>query len=297
MERCCSVKVGVGVSAEFPMRPLTIAEILDAGVSVLRRRPVVLVVAVLLAAAEQGVLHLVRSGLGVERLSLGDVFDSFGSTWLATSVGMGLEALIFALLGGLCGPAAARLLLAGSDLDTRRVRLRNRWFAVAVTAVVAGLGAAACFFLGGIPWVFWFMLTGLAVPVVTIDGGVPDANGGELGGIAAFGRALGFAARGGLFAGRVRLLAYAPWLLVRLALNLAGGASVASLVGITSPAAATAIEYTLWIVVNGIMYATIACVDAATLLETRMRVEGLDIAAHQAARHHLPLESALAAPR
>jgi hypothetical protein len=279
------------------MRPLTVGEILDAGVSVLRKRPIVLLVAAALAAAEQGVLHLVRSRLGVGRLSFGDIIDSFGAMWTTTAVGMGTEALTIALLGGLCGPAAIRLLMGSPGLKSDPVRLRGRWLATVTTAIVVGGGAIACFYLGGVGWLFWFMLTGLAVPVLTIDGGVPDSTGHKLGAIAAFGRAVGFAARGGLFAGRVRLLAYTPWLLVRLALNLTSGASVAGLVGITSPTAATAIEYALWIVVNGLMYATIACVDAATLLETRMRVEGLDIAVHQATRLGQSLESAVAAPR
>jgi hypothetical protein len=280
------------VSTDFPMRPLTAGEVLDAGVGLLRRRPVILLYAAVLAVAEQGLLHVLRAGFGVHRLSFDDLGRSFGEVWLCLSVGMGTEAAILALLGLWSGPAAARVLLG-----VPRLRLRRRILAAAVIVPLVAFGAALSFFLGMVAWIFWFMLTGLIVPVLTIDGGVPEANGRLLGGFAAFGRAIRFAAKSGLLAGRIRLLAYMPWLLLRFALNLTSGSAVTSLVGITSAGAATAVEYTLWTMVNALMYASIACIDAAALLETRMRVEGLDIAVHQAARQSRPVESALAAPR
>jgi hypothetical protein len=284
------------VSAEFPLRPLTIGEILDAGVSVLRKRPLVLPIAAVLAGLEQAVLRPLRAHLGVERLTAHDLLQSFDAIWQTVSVGVATEAFILALLGGICGPAAARLLLTSTP-GVAELRLRRRWIGVTLLGVIVGVGAAVTFFVSAVGWVFWFMLTGLVVPVLSIDGGVPASNGRRLLVLSAFKRALRFAGHGGLYAGRVRMLAYVPWLLVRLVLTFVGAGSMASLVGITSTTATTVIDYAFWIIVNAIMYATIACVDAATLLEARMRVEGLDIAVHHAARHSRPLATALAVPR
>jgi hypothetical protein len=191
--------------------------------------------------------------------------------------------------------AAARLLL--STPATTRLRLRSRWLGVFVTAGVVAVVGAVLFFSTAVGWIFWFMLSGLAAPVLCIDGGVAAADGRKLSTLGAWGRAVRFATRGGLFAGRVRLLAYLPWLPVRLALALMGGGVLANLFDIRSTAADTTVDYALWIIINGVMYATIACIDAATLLEARMRVEGLDIAVHQVARRGLPQEAALAVPR
>lgn len=284
------------MSAEFPMRPLTVGEVLDAGVSVLRHKPVLLAYAAVLAAAEQAALSPLRSSLGVGRVVFFPLGHSFGSSWLALSIGMGAEASILALLGGWCGPAAVRLLLRGVP-GAQPHRPRRRRLAVIATAMLAGAGATALCYAGFIGWVFWFMLTGLAIPALTVDGGVPDTAGRRLGAAAAIGRGFAFAARGGLRAGRVRLLAWLPWLPVRLALALVGGAGAASLFGVTSHAAATGFDWALWIAVNAVMYATIACVDAACHVETRMRVEGLDIRVRQAVRRGLPAATALAAPR
>jgi hypothetical protein len=57
------------------------------------------------------------------------------------------------------------------------------------------------------------------------------------------------------------------------------------------------VGYTVWIAVNAAAYASIASLDATVHLETRMRLEGLDIALGRAGATGRPPASVLAAPR
>ena len=76
-----------------------------------------------------------------------------------------------------------------------------------------------------------------------------------------------------------------------------GGEAVAALLQITSDRAVTIIDWALWIILNALLYTTIAGVDAAAHLETRIRTEGLDITIGRASRGGRPVENVLAGPR
>jgi hypothetical protein len=278
------------LSAEFPLRPLTVGEVLDAGAAVLRRQPLVLLVAAVLAAGERAVLHQ-WSGLDPHVRFLDGFLHRFGDYWALFAVGMGTEAFIIGILGGLTAPAAVGMVTSGG------VRLRSRWLSIVVTSAVIGAVAAGTFFAGGIAWVAWFMLTSLAIPTLVVDGGVAGPRGRLRNPFGLFARAVKLGSRG-LLGGRVRLLAYLPWQLVRLLLlSVGGGEAVAKLLSITSDTAVTTIDWTLWIALNALCYATIAGGDAAAHLETRIRTEGLDIAVGRAVRTGSPVEPVLAVPR
>jgi hypothetical protein len=292
---CASRPPEVTVSAEFPLRPLTLGEVLDAGAAVLRRRPAILLLAVLFAGAERFALRAAWTSLDPHVHSIGAFFDHLGAYWKMISVGMGTEAFIFGLLGAFTAPVAVRLVTAEAGRVT--VTLRRRWLSVIVTSAGVGAIATATFYLGGVPWLAWFMLSALAIPALVVDGAVPGRNGRLRNPVAVFGRSVKLASRG-LLAGRVRLLGYLPWVLLRLLLfAFGGGEAVAGLLSITSDRAVTVIDWMLWITLNALCYTTVAGIDAAALLETRIRTEGLDIAVGRAARTGRPVEPVLGVPR
>ena len=255
----------------------------------------VLLIAVVLAAAERFALHALWRGIDPHVDSFGAFFRHLGAYWLMFAVGMGTEAFIFGILGAITAPVAARMVISSIAPVPVPVRLRRRWPSVLLTSAGVGIVAAAALLLGGIGWIAWFMLSALAIPTLVVDGGAADRTGRVRNPVALFGRSVKLASRG-LLAGRVRWLAYLPWLLVRLLLNTAGGAAVADLFSITSSRAVTVIDWSLWIALNALLYTTIAGIDAAAHLETRIRTEGLDIALGRAVRTGQPVEPVLAAP-
>jgi hypothetical protein len=273
----------------LPLRPLTVGELLDAAVSLLRAHGrALLPVAALLAAIEQALLAPLRLAAEAEppiylpAYDEGDLFEPLdllhpGLHWLMLAVGAATEVTIIALLGGLTARAAGADLLG--QRPTARQLLRpsgGRFGAVAVVAVVVG----ATMFVAALAGPAWFLvygLLGLAAPAVVLD---------RLGPGRALRRSAGLACRAGLRAGAIRTLGYVAWLAIRLALGI--GAYTAldalSLGGAewTAPTSALA-----WLLVNTVAYSTLACLDAALHLETRMRTEGLDIWLSRAARHRL----------
>jgi hypothetical protein len=72
----------------------------------------------------------------------------------------------------------------------------------------------------------------------------------------------------------IRLLGYLAWLMLRLALGLAGQFVLAWLGMDDTPW----LRATGWLVANTVAYPALACLDAALYLQARIRTEGLDIA-------------------
>lgn len=265
--------------SELPLRPLTSAEVLDAATGVLRHRPVrLLAAAAVLAALEQWALYPLRGDLWYAPHDYWGYITSpgadGGAMWRLIAVGLGTEAAILALLGTFTGRSAARV-LARSVPKAEVPTLPGRYGATAVVALVAGAVAAAGAWLGLVGWLFWFMLTGAAVPALVIDA-VP---GGPFG---AIGRSFGLV-RHGMRSGGLRLLAYLPWLTLRLVLSVIGAATILDFFGLRTNTAGLVVDYVAFVALNTVAYAMIASVDAVAHLETRMRLEGLDIALARAA--------------
>jgi len=270
----------------LPLRPLTVGELLDAAVSLLRAHGrALLPVAAVLAAIEQALLFPLRQvASAVPPAYLPDFPElrDLELYWLLLAVGAATEVTIIALLGGLTARAAGADVL-GQRLTARQL-LRpggGRLGAVAVVAAVAGV----TMFLAALAGPAWFLvygLLGLAAPVVVLD---------RLGPGRALRRSVTLSCRAGLRAAFVRVVGYVGWLAIRVALGLGAYAALdaLSLGGAewTAPMSALA-----WLLVNTVAYPMLACLDAVLHLETRMRTEGLDILLSRAGRRG-PLTPAL----
>ena len=262
----------------LPLRPLTVGELLDAAVSLLRAHGrVLLPVAAILAAVEQVLLFPLREVAGAQPPAYLPDVPELGHLevfWVLLAVGAATEVTIIALLGGLTARAAGADLMGQRTSARQLLRPRGGHFgAVAVVAVVAG----ATMFVAAIAGPAWFLvygLLGLAVPAVVLD---------RLGPGRALWRSATLSCRAGLRAAGIRILGYVAWLAIRVALGLgAYGALDALSLGSaewTAPTSALA-----WLLVNTVAYPTLACLDAVLHLETRMRTEGLDILLSRAGR-------------
>ncbi|BCJ64312.1 hypothetical protein [Polymorphospora rubra] len=259
----------------LPLRPLTVGELLDAAVALLRAHARVLVpVAAVLALVEQLLLAPLRMAANAEPPAYLPDFDHFGAYWLLLAVGAGVEVAIIAVLGGPAARAAAAEVVG--HRPTARELLRpagGRFGLVAVLALTAG-AVVFVMSLTGPAWIIGYALVGLAVPVLVID---------RTGPLQALGRGALLAVRSGLRAAGIRLVGYLAWFAVRIALGL-GALAALSAIGADAPGWAVPVAATVWLLVNSLAYPTLACLDAVLLLETRMRTEGLDIALTRA-RH------------
>jgi hypothetical protein len=110
--------------------------------------------------------------------------------------------------------------------------------------------------------------------------------------------------RSGWRPGRIRLLGYLAWWAIRLALGAGTWSLVAAILGNYYPRLGEAVPgwawpaaMITWTLVNSVAYAALGCLDAVLHLETRMRVEGLDLALSRAMRTERPTDPALAVPR
>jgi hypothetical protein len=273
----------------MPLRPLTFGELLDAAVALLRSHAsVFLGAALLLAAAEQAVLFPLRQLAAVGPTSFAPYSDRLGAYWLALAAGMGTEAAILAVLGGLTATAAGPALL-GQRLRGREVvrGAVRRTLPIAVVAASAGVMAGVAALAAMVPWVFMYGLIGLAAPALIIDRVGPGR---------AIGRSFVLASRATMRATWVRVGGYLSWLAIRLALGLGGGAALGLVLPETDDWLAVTSVVT-WLLVNTVAYATLACLDAVVYLETRMRTEALDIAIGRASRLGRPVDLAAVVPR
>lgn len=269
----------------LPLRPLTVGELLDAAVMLLRAHSrALLPVAAVLAAVEQVLLIPLRRAAEAEPPAYLPDADLLGVFWVLLAAGAATEATVIALLGGLTARAGSAAVL-GHRLPVRRL-LDPRGGRFGTVALVAGVVGGAMFVaaLAGPAWFIGYALLGLAVPAVVLD---------RLGPGRALVRGAALASRAGLRAGAVRVLGYLAWLAIRVALGLGAVAALDAL-SLDRPEWTGLMSALAWLLINTIAYPTLACLDAVLHLETRMRTEGLDILLSRA-RHHGPLTPALLA--
>ncbi|MFI9643886.1 hypothetical protein ACIG87_28215 [Micromonospora sp. NPDC051925] len=259
----------VGPTAVLPRRPLTVGELLDSAVLLLRAQGRVLVpLAVLLAAGEQLLLlPLRRLADAVPPVWWSDS-GAFPLWWLLLAVGAASEAVIVLLLGN---PAARA---AGAALLGRRVGVGEllrpagaRWGVTLLLAPVVGLLMLIAALLGP-AWLVGYGLLGSVAAAVVLD---------RRPGASAVVRAARIAMRGRVAA--VRVLGYLGWWVLRvgLALGLFFGVDSLHLIDLTDPTVRVAATMLAWAAVNSVAYPALACLDAVVHLDTRMRTEGLDI--------------------
>ncbi|SBT54768.1 hypothetical protein [Micromonospora narathiwatensis] len=259
----------VGPTAVLPRRPLTVGELLDSAVLLLRGQGRVLIpLAVLLALGEQLLLYPLRLLADARAPAWLFQTDRLGWYWLLLAVGAGTEALIIALLGNPAARGAGAALLGRRAGPGELLRPAGaRWGATLLIAAAVGLTVCLAG-LAGPTWFAAYGLLGAAVPALVVDR-VPAYR--------APGRALTLAVRaGGRFAG-IRLLGYLGWWLIRLGIGL-GAYYGLGLLGLFDVSAwALPVATVTWAGVNALAYPALACLDAVLHLETRMRTEGLDI--------------------
>jgi hypothetical protein len=266
-----------------PLRPLTVGELLDAAVALLRTRALLLLsLGAALAAAEQAVLFPLRRLADVD-LRYWPADDRWGAWTLLVMVGFATEALVIALLGKPAATTAVPALL-GAAAPRPEPGARPVVAAATVAAVVAGCCGLAIGTMFGWPilpvlvlvtvplWVWLYGSMGLSVAAVVID---------RLGPLRAVRRSMVLSHRGGRVL-LLRPLAYLGWFAVRLAWGL----GTLSLLGLVYTSPGTLVDNILMAVVylafNAVAYPVLACLDAVLHLEARMRTEGLDIALQRA---------------
>lgn len=266
----------------LPLRPLTLGELLDTASELVRRRAAALLAtAAVLALLEQAVLVPWRLSLDI-RLSEG-VPTLSGGYWVLLAAGAGLEALIIAWLGAPAGRAAVAAVTGRPVPQAPWRDRRRRGAAIALVGLIAAAPAALGAFLGPV-WLLGYPLFGLAAVAVTIE---------RRGPFGALKRAAGLALRGGMRGAAVRVVGYASWLIIRFAFFLGLLAGLEYL-----PLSAEEAEWLLVpmiVAANTLAYASLAALDAALLIESRVRLEGLDLWLTGAARHREPSAEMLAA--
>jgi hypothetical protein len=264
---------GMPAQPELPLRPMTLGELLDAAMVLLRRRALPLLAsAAVLAGAEQVLLGPLRSAQYVTAPFYGPADGRVGGWWALTALGFGLEAAIITLLAALAGAAAGPLLL-GRRVPHRALWRRGRPLATVVAAVLFGAACTAAAFLALLPWLFVYGLFGLTGPALTVDrAGNP---------FSALARSAALAVRSGLRGCWILLAGYLTWFAIRFALG-AGWTEVASTVFRSQPQWQPWLVPIAWALADTVAYAALACVAAVLLLDIRMRTEGLDLAVGRA---------------
>jgi hypothetical protein len=254
---------------DLPLRPMTLGELLDAAISLLRARALPLIgVAAVLALLEQVLLVPVRVAAHLTPPFYLPANGHFVLWWGATTLGSAIEAFILVLLGALAAAAAGPALI-DRPLRHRELWSRTRPLATVCTAVLLGVACAAGFFAGAVLWLILFGLFGLATSVLVIDrSGNP---------FTALGRSARLAARGGLRGFWVLSAAYVTWFAIRFMLG-SGWVPIQSLFSDPDPDWLVWVTPAAWAMVNTVAYSALACVAAVVSLEARIRSEGLDIA-------------------
>ncbi len=289
--------------ATVPLRPLTVGELLDAGISLLRRHPARLLgLSAALAVAEQLALLPLRFSTDlVPPHYLPNWLGGIPGFWLLLSVGAGTELVAVTLLGAAAASCAVPALLGPAAGGPRRIGVR-RWAVLVVLALLLGLAGAVGFGLATLGWPVVIVCTGLIAPVYAVDlvpggpGRPGDPPGRPIGLWRSVGRGFGLVFGSGLRPGAVRLLNYLAWLLVRLALGTGLLATVRLAVDIRSDLAEAVLAMVGYALADTVAYAAAGCLDAVLHLETRIRLEGLDLAVGIAGRQRRPVTAALLVP-
>ncbi|OJF15334.1 hypothetical protein [Couchioplanes caeruleus] len=250
---------------DLPLRPMTLGELLDAAMTLLRARALpLLLTAGVLAALEQALLMPLRHAASASPPLYGPAEDDFESWWLLVAAGFATEGFIVCVLGALAAAAAGPALL-GRPVRHRELWARTRPVPTLLAALALGAACGVAAFAGFVGWIVVYGFFGLVSAVIVIE-----RSGSFL-------RSARLAARGGMRGVWTRLTAYLTWLAVRVVLGAGWVAIFATVTG-DRPGWLDWITPVAWGAANAVAYAALGCVDAVLLLETRIRTEGLDIA-------------------
>ncbi|MFI7025068.1 hypothetical protein ACIBMZ_20355 [Micromonospora sp. NPDC049900] len=259
-----------GPTAVLPGRPLTVGELLDSAVLLLRHHASTLLpLAAVLAVGEQLLLLPLRATLGVgPPLWWLPNLNNLGGFWLLLALGAATEATIVVLLGNPAARAAGGALLGHRRTARHLVRpTGGRWGATLLLALLVG---AVMLFLSlfGPAWFVGWALLGAVAPALVLDRVVP---------LRALTRSASLALRVEGRAAALRTLGYLVWWIIRVGLGWGMFIGLSTLGLIEGEGALVVTAALLWAAVNTVAYAALACLDAVLHLETRIRTEGLDI--------------------
>lgn len=267
----------------LPLRPLTVGELLDAAVSLLRvRGPLLIGWGVAAAALEQLLLFPYRRLADVNSFYY-PADDRWAKWALLLVVGFAAEAAIIAALSWPAAAVAPRALLGGAAPGRESPGRPAAVTAAVAVAVGVACGAAVATALlwptNALLLVLLLLTVALWLPTYGLLGhAVPAAVTERRGPVRALSRSLVLSSRWFLRGAWVRVLAYLGWLLVRIAWGL----GMLQLISLVYASPDTTMDNVLmagvYLVVNAFMYPVLACLDAVSYLEVRMRTEGLDIA-------------------
>ncbi|MDG4793168.1 hypothetical protein [Micromonospora sp. WMMD1082] len=253
----------------LPGRPLTVGELLDSAVLLLRTRAsVLLTLSAALAVGEQLLLLPLRTAAGATApLWWAPGMSGLGFFWFLLAVGAATEAMIILLLGNPAARAAGGALLGHRVTAGELLRPGGaRWGATALLGAMVGAVMLLVSLLGP-GWLVGFALLGAVAPALVVDRVTP---------VRAIARSATLALRVDGRAAAVRVLGYLVWWIVRVGLGWGMFTGLTTL-GMIPDGWSTAVAMLLWAAVNTVAYAALACLDAVVHLETRIRTEGLDI--------------------
>ncbi|MEV6690256.1 hypothetical protein AB0M35_02085 [Micromonospora sp. NPDC051196] len=258
-----------GPIAVLPSRPLTVGELLDSAVLLLRGHAAALLpLAGVFALVEQVLLLPLRTAVGVNPpLWWAPSLGSLAPFLLLLAIGAAIEAMIIMLLGNPAARAAGSALVGRPISSQELLRPGGaRWGATLLLCPVVGVTMLLASLLGP-TWFVGFALLGAMAPALALDRVRP---------LRAPARSVTLALRVDGRAAGLRLLGYLVWWILRvgLAWGLFTGLSALDLI---SAGWAVAVAMLVWAAVNTVGYAALACLDAILHLETRIRTEGLDI--------------------
>jgi hypothetical protein len=285
----------------MPLRPLTVGELLDAAIALLRTRPLRLVgIGAMLAVVEQAILYPLRSLADQDASLLPGTgrLSEFG--WLIVA-GFATEAMATGVLGAVAATGSGPALLGRFAPPQPRARPVPVALAVLVVGLVVGaaatpyvlvlewlqaVGIVLAFMVVAVTWPLPYGLVGLAPVAAVIE---------QRGAGSAVVRSIRLAARDLARAAWIRLLGYASWLVLRFATILGTFGLVSLIYGnLPSSTVDRIVLAAAAAILNTIAYSVLACLDVVLLLEGRMRTEGLDIALRWALRRGVAVS--LAAP-
>lgn len=275
-------------SPVLPLRPLTIGELLDTAAAVLRSRwRVLLGMSFGLALVEQIAMTTLRL-LTVEEVKpkfYGDLVDNELLAWSWVVLGLTTELICVSLMSG---PATRVAVAAVRGEDPAKLPptllTSQQWGPVLLFSAILGVAGLVAAALCGLPWLVVYALFGLSIPALIADGLPPDK---------ALWRSPKLFARSTGRTGAVRLTAYVTWLIIRLVITCGAITLLQSgVIDFTT----VIFDYFLvflglcYLAVNTVAYAMLACVDATLHIETRVRIEGLDVAVSRMRAKDVPVD-------
>jgi MFS family permease len=251
----------------LPLRAMLYGELVDTAVVLFRERALPLL---LLALPLQALEQIAVWYAGAPFL---DEYANFTVWWQVIATVLAGDAVIVLLLGAYAGAAAVPALL-GDRVSHRALFKRMRPLPLLATAILPALAAwpAAYFGLAGLIAVFG--LLGLAGAALAIDRARWPFG--------ALGRSAMLVTRSGSRGVRIRIVSVVIWLGIRLALAIGPILFLWQFGLVADGYLGDWPVLLMWGLAGTVSCAALACLDAVVLIDTRIRIEGLDIAVRRA---------------